>query len=80
MAVQAPSFAPAGAREGGGSEGGNNSIKIINAKEHNLKSFSVEIPRGQFNVITGVSGPGKPGAALFYIMEGGHPQTIALCL
>jgi excinuclease ABC subunit A len=34
-----------------------NSIRIVNAKEHNLKNLSVNIPRGQFNVITGVSGP-----------------------
>jgi excinuclease ABC subunit A len=34
-------------------------IQIINAKEHNLKSLSVNIPRGKFNVITGVSGSGK---------------------
>ncbi|MEI7538675.1 MAG: excinuclease ABC subunit A, partial [Comamonadaceae bacterium] len=31
--------------KGGGSEGGSNSIQIINAREHNLKSLSVNIPR-----------------------------------
>ena len=34
-------------------------IQIINAREHNLKSLSVNIPRGKFSVITGVSGSGK---------------------
>ncbi|MFX0583731.1 hypothetical protein, partial [Glaesserella parasuis] len=36
-----------------------NAIEIVNAKEHNLKQLSVEIPRGKFNVVTGVSGSGK---------------------
>ncbi len=28
---------------------------MVNAREHNLKNLSVQIPRGKFNVITGVS-------------------------
>jgi excinuclease ABC subunit A len=35
------------------------SIKIIGAKEHNLKSIDVEFPLGKFIAITGVSGSGK---------------------
>jgi len=35
------------------------SIKIIGAKEHNLKNINVEIPLGKFIAITGVSGSGK---------------------
>jgi len=35
------------------------SIKIIGAKEHNLKNIDVEIPLGKFVAITGVSGSGK---------------------
>ncbi|MFX1369744.1 MAG: ATP-binding cassette domain-containing protein, partial [Promethearchaeota archaeon] len=34
-------------------------LKIVGAKEHNLKSISVEIPIGRFTVITGISGSGK---------------------
>jgi len=34
-------------------------IKIVGAKEHNLKNIDVEIPLGLFVVITGVSGSGK---------------------
>ena len=34
-------------------------IVIKGAKEHNLKNISVEIPKDQFVVITGLSGSGK---------------------
>ncbi len=34
-------------------------IQIINARTHNLKGVSVEIPRQRFVVVTGVSGGGK---------------------
>ncbi len=34
-------------------------IKIQNAKIHNLKNIDVEIPRDKFTVVTGVSGSGK---------------------
>lgn len=34
-------------------------IKIIGAREHNLKNIDVEIPLGKFVCITGVSGSGK---------------------
>src|SRR5690606_18385700 len=35
---------------------GREAIEIVNAREHNLKHLSVDIPRGKFSVITGVSG------------------------
>jgi len=34
-------------------------IKVIGAKEHNLKNITVEIPKHKFVVVTGVSGSGK---------------------
>ena len=34
-------------------------VRIINAREHNLKNVSVEIPLGNFVAVTGVSGSGK---------------------
>ena len=77
VAVQAPSFAPLGAREGGGSEGGNaNNIRIVNAKEHNLKSLSVDIPRGKFSVVTGVSGSGKSTLAFDILFNEGQRRYL----
>ena len=37
----------------------NRYLRIIGAKEHNLKNITVEIPVGTFTCITGVSGSGK---------------------
>ncbi len=34
-------------------------IKVIGAKEHNLKNINVDIPKHKFVVVTGVSGSGK---------------------
>ncbi len=40
-------------------EPGRASVRIVNAREHNLKGITVEIPVGLFVCITGVSGSGK---------------------
>ena len=40
-----------------------NDIVIRGAKEHNLKNIDVNIPRGKFIVITGLSGSGKSSLA-----------------
>jgi excinuclease ABC subunit A len=34
-------------------------IKVTNAKEHNLKNVSIDIPKNQLVVVTGLSGSGK---------------------
>src|SRR5256886_3710023 len=39
-------------------------IKIVGARQHNLKNLNVEIPREKLVVITGLSGPGKSSLAL----------------
>ena len=51
-------------------------IAIVNAKEHNLKSLSVEIPRGRFNVVTGVSGSGKSTLAFDILFNEGQRRYL----
>jgi excinuclease ABC subunit A len=54
----------------------NNSIQIINAREHNLQSLSVNIPRGQFTVVTGVSGSGKSTLAFDILFNEGQRRYL----
>ena len=53
-----------------------NCIQIVNAKEHNLKSLSVNIPRGKFTVITGVSGSGKSTLAFDILFNEGQRRYL----
>lgn len=47
-------------------------IRIRGAKEHNLKSVNLEIPRNQFVVFTGLSGSGKSSLAFDTIYAEGQ--------
>jgi excinuclease ABC subunit A len=48
------------------------SIRIRGAREHNLKNLSVEIPRDQLVVVTGLSGSGKSTLAFDTVFAEGQ--------
>ncbi len=54
----------------------SNLIQIVNARENNLKSLSVDIPRGKFNVVTGVSGSGKSTLAFDILFNEGQRRYL----
>ncbi|MCW5656234.1 MAG: excinuclease ABC subunit UvrA [Burkholderiaceae bacterium] len=51
-------------------------IRIVNAREHNLKSMTVDVPRGKFNVVTGVSGSGKSTLAFDILFNEGQRRYL----
>ncbi len=53
-----------------------NSIKIVGAREHNLKNISLEIPRDKLVVITGLSGSGKSSLAFDTIYAEGQRRYV----
>jgi excinuclease ABC subunit A len=53
-----------------------NAIQIVNAREHNLKSMSVDIPHNKFSVVTGVSGSGKSTLAFDILFNEGQRRYL----
>lgn len=51
-------------------------IKVIGAKEHNLKNISVTLPRNQLITITGLSGSGKSSLAFDTIYAEGQRRYV----
>ena len=54
----------------------SHSIEIRKAKEHNLRSIDIDLPRDSFVVITGVSGSGKSSLAFDTIFQEGQRRYI----
>lgn len=53
-----------------------NVIRVVGAREHNLKNITVEIPRDQLVVITGLSGSGKSSLAFDTIFAEGQRRYV----
>jgi excinuclease ABC subunit A len=53
-----------------------NVIRVIGAREHNLKNITVEIPRDKLVVITGLSGSGKSSLAFDTIFAEGQRRYV----
>jgi excinuclease ABC subunit A len=56
--------------------GPNHSIRIHNAREHNLKSIDVNVPRDKFTVVTGISGSGKSTLAFDILFAEGQRRYL----
>ncbi|MGO9246227.1 MAG: excinuclease ABC subunit UvrA [Verrucomicrobiia bacterium] len=56
--------------------GPNHSIRIHSAREHNLKSIDVNVPRDKFTVITGISGSGKSTLAFDILFAEGQRRYL----
>ncbi len=51
-------------------------IKVIGAKEHNLKNVSIDIPKNQLVVVTGLSGSGKSSLVFDTVYAEGQRRFI----
>jgi excinuclease ABC subunit A len=54
----------------------SNVIRVVGAREHNLKNITVEIPRDKLVVITGLSGSGKSSLAFDTIFAEGQRRYV----
>ena len=54
----------------------SNVIRVVGARQHNLKNITVEIPRDKLVVITGLSGSGKSSLAFDTIFAEGQRRYL----
>src|SRR5512136_1349306 len=54
----------------------SNVIRVVGAREHNLKNITVELPREKLIVITGLSGSGKSSLAFDTIFAEGQRRYV----
>lgn len=54
----------------------SNVIRVVGARQHNLKNITVEIPRDKLVVITGLSGSGKSSLAFDTIFAEGQRRYV----
>ncbi len=54
----------------------NHRIRVTGAREHNLKNISLEIPRDEFVVVTGLSGSGKSSLAFDILFAEGQRRFL----
>ncbi len=74
-----PTLLPSRARNSDGSSPAARSraaIEIHNAREHNLRSIDVSVPRDRFTVVTGVSGSGKSTLAFDVLFAEGQRRYL----
>jgi len=76
LAAEEPRPRYAGATLEAGSAPAPDAIRIVHAKEHNLRALSVDIPRGRFSVVTGVSGSGKSTLAFDILFNEGQRRYL----
>jgi excinuclease ABC subunit A len=55
---------------------GRGVMRIVGAKEHNLKNLTLELPRDQFIVVTGLSGSGKSTLAFDILYTEGQRRYL----
>ncbi len=54
----------------------NSAIRVLNAREHNLRNLCVDIPYRKFSVITGLSGSGKSTLAFDILFKEGQRRYL----